>query len=225
MVPDGPSQTQCTPPQAMQTFNRAHPAAVGTVQIMIGLVVFLFGTAMAFDADSLTVYSGFFVWGAVLYITSGSLTVAAGKSLSHYLVSTALAFNAVASVVSLIGVTICTLDIPSQFLFCFDFKNSPDSCTRFASQQMRYFFVLDLLHLLEFVVSVTVAVFACKANCASDRQEQQIALVPTNAAQAPPPVEVPLLSMSPPPPQVVVFPDPQSKMNSGLAEPPPYTLE
>lgn len=37
-----------------------------TVQIMIGLMIFAFGIAVAFTGYSLGVFSGFFVWGALL---------------------------------------------------------------------------------------------------------------------------------------------------------------
>ncbi|XP_018544854.1 membrane-spanning 4-domains subfamily A member 15 isoform X8 [Lates calcarifer] len=70
-------------PVGIQKFSRASPMAFGTVQIMIGLMTLLLGIVMAINANTLGVFSGFFVWGALIYIAAGSLTVAAGKSLNR----------------------------------------------------------------------------------------------------------------------------------------------
>ncbi|KAM7005393.1 uncharacterized protein LKV04_002159 [Tautogolabrus adspersus] len=73
----------------MQTFGRASPLALGVVQIMIGVMVLLFGIPMATGAfPLLVVYSGTFVWGALLYIIAGSLTVAAGKFINRSMLPT-----------------------------------------------------------------------------------------------------------------------------------------
>uniref|UniRef100_A0A3Q3GQ89 Uncharacterized protein n=1 Tax=Labrus bergylta TaxID=56723 RepID=A0A3Q3GQ89_9LABR len=105
--------------EGMQTFSRAHPLAVGTVQIIIGAMVFLFGVAMvATQPFFLGAYSGFFVWGAAFYITAGSLTVAAGKSFNRCLVNTTLGFNVVASVASGTAIILYTLD--ATIWFCYD---------------------------------------------------------------------------------------------------------
>nr|XP_033470432.1 membrane-spanning 4-domains subfamily A member 4A-like isoform X3 [Epinephelus lanceolatus] len=63
-------------------FSKGRLLALGTVQIMIGLMVLLFGVAMAVNADTIGVFSGIFVWGALFYIAAGSLTVAAGNSMN-----------------------------------------------------------------------------------------------------------------------------------------------
>ncbi|XP_065811380.1 membrane-spanning 4-domains subfamily A member 3 [Labrus bergylta] len=97
--------------EGMQTFSRAHLLAVGTVQIIIGAMVFLFGiVTVATQPPYLVAYSGFFVWGAVFYITAGSLTVAAGKSFNRCLVKTTLGFNVVASMASCTAIIMYTLE-------------------------------------------------------------------------------------------------------------------
>lgn len=228
-----PSQTQCTPQQmcvGTQAFIKAHPLAVGTVQIMIGLMVLLFGIVMAIGANSLGVYSGIFAWGALFYITSGSLTVAAGKSLSRCLVNTSLAFNVVASVTSLTAVILYSLDAAGIMFYCWDDSDWPYWCYHYAERMQGISGVLAVFHLLEFVVSITVSAFACKATCNCDNQQpQQVYVIPANAtlaAQAPPTTYIPPASLAHPPPlppQVVNSPKPEGYINHGLTEPPAYT--
>nr|XP_029131139.1 membrane-spanning 4-domains subfamily A member 15-like isoform X2 [Labrus bergylta] len=181
--------------EGMQTFSRAHPLAVGTVQIIIGAMVFLFGVAMvATQPFFLAVYSGFFVWGAAFYITAGSLTVAAGKSFNRCLVNTTLGFNVVASVASGTAIILYTMD--ATIWFCYD-------CP-YLNQMHGISGVLAVFHLLEFIVSITVSAFACKATCNCGRQQQPFYIIPGNASMAPqavPTFEAASASVTPPPPQ------------------------
>uniref|UniRef100_A0A3Q3FEF9 Uncharacterized protein n=1 Tax=Labrus bergylta TaxID=56723 RepID=A0A3Q3FEF9_9LABR len=182
--------------EGMQTFSRAHPLAVGTVQIIIGAMVFLFGVAMvATQPFFLAVYSGFFVWGAAFYITAGSLTVAAGKSFNRCLVNTTLGFNVVASVASGTAIILYTMD--ATIWFCYD-------CP-YLNQMHGISGVLAVFHLLEFIVSITVSAFACKATCNCGRQQQPFYIIPGNASTAPqavPTFEAASASVTPPPPRV-----------------------
>ncbi|XP_049438643.1 uncharacterized protein LOC125892629 isoform X9 [Epinephelus fuscoguttatus] len=57
--------------------RRGHVVALGTAQIMIGLMVFLFELAMIPCTDTLGIVSGVFVWRPLCSVLSGSLTVAA----------------------------------------------------------------------------------------------------------------------------------------------------
>ncbi|KAG7229541.1 hypothetical protein INR49_031965 [Caranx melampygus] len=67
-------------------FSKGRPLELGTIQIMVGLMFLMFGIVMAIHGDTMGVLSGIFVWGALMYITAGGLTVAAGKHLTRCLV-------------------------------------------------------------------------------------------------------------------------------------------
>ncbi|XP_074525183.1 membrane-spanning 4-domains subfamily A member 4A-like [Halichoeres trimaculatus] len=164
-----PSQPHCSPQRACvgtQSFIRGHPLAVGTVQIMIGVMALLFGIVMAIGADSLGVFSGIFVWGSGFYITAGSLTVAAGKSPSRCLVNTSLAFNVVASVVSMTALILYCMDAAGIMFYCWTSDYSSRwICDHYRVRMQGFSGVLAVFHLLEFIVTITVAGFACKATC------------------------------------------------------------
>lgn len=58
-----------------------------TVQILIGVIMLLFGIVKAVNADSLAVYSGIFVWGALMVSETWSTVLigcgCVGRPLVH----------------------------------------------------------------------------------------------------------------------------------------------
>ncbi|XP_029612701.1 membrane-spanning 4-domains subfamily A member 8-like [Salmo trutta] len=66
------------------SFRAGQPKALGTVQIMVGLMMLLTGIVMATgpQVDNIGVISGIFVWGSIIYVIAGSLTVAADNKLN-----------------------------------------------------------------------------------------------------------------------------------------------
>uniref|UniRef100_UPI0037E931EA membrane-spanning 4-domains subfamily A member 4A-like n=1 Tax=Semicossyphus pulcher TaxID=241346 RepID=UPI0037E931EA len=212
-----------------QKFGKAHPLALGAVQIVIGLMTLLFGVVMAINAQSLSVFSGIFVWGAGFYVTAGSLTVAAGKSFNRCLVNTTLAFNIVASVVSSTAIILYTMDATGVLMYCYNYDSESRYYCYVYWQLMKGFSgVLAVFHLLEFIVSITVAAFACKATCNCNSPQPCLFVVPANAseaAQAVPTSHATPVSVAQPPPQVGIYPkDTDGQFLPGLTEPPAYTV-
>ncbi|CAB1424937.1 unnamed protein product [Pleuronectes platessa] len=99
-APRGAGLPHCV---GIQKFSKIHPYVLGTIQIMVGLTVLLFGVTMGIPADTLTAFIGFWVWGALIYITAGSLTVAAGKHLTRRLVNTALGWDQMMGLSGIMG--------------------------------------------------------------------------------------------------------------------------
>ncbi|XP_040890275.1 membrane-spanning 4-domains subfamily A member 4D-like isoform X3 [Toxotes jaculatrix] len=188
----------------IQKFMKAWPLALGTVQIMIGLMVLLFGIAMVVNADTLGVYSGAFVWGALIYITAGSLTVAAGKSKNLCLVNGALALCVMAAVASCIATILYSLDAAGLSNRCryygYDFGSGSYGCYLYKIRMQGFSGILVVFHFLELVVSITVSGFACCAAYNSSSEPPSFVVVPGDVAvtpYAPPSVQTPLLSAPP----------------------------
>ncbi|XP_029947453.1 membrane-spanning 4-domains subfamily A member 15-like isoform X2 [Salarias fasciatus] len=97
VLPDAPNGEQQPSLDRRHNFRKGHPKALGIVQIMTGALMLLSGIAMAFYQPSVEVATRFIVGGALIYITSGAVTVAAEKFLSHCLINTSLAFNIIAA--------------------------------------------------------------------------------------------------------------------------------
>ncbi|GAA6216889.1 uncharacterized protein LOC108874742, partial [Lates japonicus] len=197
-------------PVGIQKFVKGRPMILGTIQIMIGLITLLFGIVMAINADTLGVFSGFFIWGALIYIIAGSLTMAAGKSLNCCWVIAALVLSVIAAVAACIAILLYSLDAAVVLDFqCVD-------CIRYLPLSQGVSGVLAAFHLLALIVSITVAAFCCCATCNSGEQASSYVLVTTDGsvtAQAPP--SAPLYTDR--------QPHPEEPRDPTLASPPAYS--
>ncbi|KAJ7992109.1 hypothetical protein DPEC_G00275140 [Dallia pectoralis] len=115
--PPGQTVYGVTPPGqtvhgVLKSFRTGQPKALGTVQIMIGLVMLLIGIVMASSPhlDNIGVVSGIFFWGSIIFIIAGSLTVAAGNNLNKCLVVSSLVINVIALIIALVCVVIYSAD-------------------------------------------------------------------------------------------------------------------
>ncbi|GAA6216893.1 membrane-spanning 4-domains subfamily A member 15-like [Lates japonicus] len=198
-------------PVGIQKFIKAQPTALGTVQIMIGLMALMFGIVMVVQPDTMGVYSGIFAWGAVIYITAGSLTVAAGKSLNRCLVNGTLGVNILAAGVSFVATILYFLDAARiRWVACRDYSGT---CFLYQSRTKGFMGVLAVFHLLELFVSITVAAFACRATYSAEESSVVVTADASVTAQAPP--SAPLLTDRPPHSE-----DPRAPT---LPQPPAYT--
>ncbi|XP_051964970.1 membrane-spanning 4-domains subfamily A member 15-like isoform X2 [Xyrauchen texanus] len=69
----------------LKGFLKVQPKALGTVQIMTGMLGILFGIVGNINNYyflGITIYSGIFYWGSIIYISAGSLSVAAANKLN-----------------------------------------------------------------------------------------------------------------------------------------------
>ncbi|XP_035486083.2 membrane-spanning 4-domains subfamily A member 4A-like isoform X2 [Scophthalmus maximus] len=209
----------------LQRFSRSWPLVLGTVQIMIGLIILLFGIAMTVYADSLGVFSGIFVWGAALYIIAGSLTVAAGKYLTRCLVNAALALCVIAAVVSATGTILYSLDAAGLMFYCYYHGSGQYDCYTYMTRTQGVSGVLAVFNLLELTVSITIAGYACRAACNCTQEPPSVVYVPAASvvAQAAPSAQagfVPATQFSSP--MVNNSKGSEQPGAPGLMEPPTY---
>ncbi|XP_062394399.1 membrane-spanning 4-domains subfamily A member 4A-like [Sardina pilchardus] len=195
-----------TPSSLLGKFLKGEPAITGTVQIMIGVVVLLFGIVTAFYGAAVSTYTGIMVWGAIIYITAGSLTVRANKKLNPCLVKASLGMNIFSTITAGIGIIMHSLDlvIPMHPYYCgyrgyrgghdgYGDYGGYDDCQAymnlFRSRSMGIAGVMLVLSVLEFIVSICVSAFACKATCSTTTNAQVIYQVqpsfPTSQLSAP----------------------------------------
>ncbi|RXN05698.1 membrane-spanning 4-domains subfamily A member 4A-like protein [Labeo rohita] len=110
-----------SPLNGIQAFLKGQPKALGTVQIMIGVLTLLIGIVSTVFGELLFVYSGLPYWGSLIYITAGALSIAAENNI-----------------------------------------NSPSSLCLTLFKGIGG--VLLLFATLQFIISICLSAFACKAN-------------------------------------------------------------
>ncbi|XP_066521142.1 membrane-spanning 4-domains subfamily A member 4D-like isoform X2 [Hoplias malabaricus] len=138
----------------LQWFLKGEPKALGTFQIVTGLIILLLGIVLSIHSSfSLTVISGMFVWASLLYVTAGALSVSASNNFKKGLVTGSLVMNVLSTVAAGIAIVLLSLDL-----------------ALFRSQGLAEGIkgVLLVSTMVQFIVCIRISAFACKSSCRNE---------------------------------------------------------
>ncbi|XP_056312775.1 membrane-spanning 4-domains subfamily A member 15-like [Danio aesculapii] len=100
---------------SLRGFFKVQPKALGTVHILTGLVLFLFGilrtTIYGHPGTNLSVISGITYWGSLVYISAGSLSVAAQNKLNACVAKASLTVNVISTMTAAVAVTLMSMEL------------------------------------------------------------------------------------------------------------------
>ncbi|KAF5896771.1 membrane-spanning 4-domains subfamily A member 4A-like, partial [Clarias magur] len=138
----------------LTSFMKAEPKTLGTVQIMIGVWTFLLGIVLSTYYLSPGTLSGITLWGSLLFISSGALSVATANNSNSCVMKAAMGLNAASAVAAGLALILLAVDL---------ILGSIHSYTMHLLNGING--VLFIFSLLELNISICTFVFACKATC------------------------------------------------------------
>nr|XP_055055565.1 membrane-spanning 4-domains subfamily A member 4A-like isoform X2 [Misgurnus anguillicaudatus] len=161
----------------LQRFLKVQPKSLGIVQIMIGVVTLLTGIVLTMNARNfiLTVFSGIHFWGSFIYISAGSLSVAAEYKLHSCVVKASLGMNVVSAITAGVAIILMSIQLP-LFTYCGYYgEYNMYSC----SYQVLGHGIVGILlvfSVLQFILSICISSFACKATCDTNYSVANVSL-------------------------------------------------
>ncbi|KAL8220183.1 UNVERIFIED_CONTAM: hypothetical protein K2H54_040205 [Gekko kuhli] len=172
----------------LKTFYRGEPMALGITQIFTGILEIAFGLVIDLVGDHYFYDIHFKTpfWTGILYIISGSLSVAAAKNPKIPLVKGALGMNVVSTVAAGVGMVFSSLSMtfqmpPSSSHFCGYEHNDTEkiqACHEFHTVPYATMYntvaILLMLAVLEFVIAIVTAAFGCATICRNTYSETVI---------------------------------------------------
>ncbi|XP_057585832.1 membrane-spanning 4-domains subfamily A member 8-like [Hippopotamus amphibius kiboko] len=158
----GPSMSQQPAEKALKEGK-----VLGAIQILIGVIHFGLGLVMVsfLSVTTVSLYTGFPLWGGIWFIISGSLSVSAEKNpRSSCLLNSSLGLNIISAICSVVGIIVFIIDLSIATPYSYPGRY-PDTPSWVVIPGMAVSGVLLIFCLLEFCIASAAAHFGCQLVC------------------------------------------------------------
>ncbi|XP_075403684.1 membrane-spanning 4-domains subfamily A member 3 [Tenrec ecaudatus] len=183
MEPERSSNPLYNPIDESQNFTRGQLQALGAIQIMNGIIILALGIflwVMQYESNILrdtflfTVYTGYPAWGAVFFISSGSLSIAAERKNTRLLMRNSSQMNIASAIIALVGIAFLSANVALnvESLRSCQLLQTPSLCIYMGLLSTGLVSLMLIFTLLELCTSISVSYMWCKANCCQSKAER-----------------------------------------------------
>ncbi|XP_039767336.1 membrane-spanning 4-domains subfamily A member 4A-like [Ornithorhynchus anatinus] len=167
------------PNSTLKKFLKGEPKILGAIQILIALMILGTGVILICINQTqvfgsfLILYSGYPVWGTLLFLISGSLSIAAERKTTKCLVQNCLVMNIISSIAAVAGLIIISfyiaIDQQPRYVCHTSPKHMSTSCKVLSDISSGVAALVLIFSFLEFCIALSLSIFGCNVTCyASD---------------------------------------------------------
>uniref|UniRef100_A0A8D0B100 Uncharacterized protein n=1 Tax=Salvator merianae TaxID=96440 RepID=A0A8D0B100_SALMN len=168
--PGNPTDSPQENPQkgSLAKYMKKEGKTLGAIQIMIGLIHLGFGVLPAILGGSyipLAFLKNYPIVGGLLFIASGSVSVSAAKKLNTCLERCSVGMNITSAIASLSGIVLYAVELAVNQSISQIYLTSSEYPYRTGSIGTGLCATLLIFTSMEFIITVMVAHYGCRANC------------------------------------------------------------
>ncbi|OBS64068.1 hypothetical protein A6R68_07395, partial [Neotoma lepida] len=119
-----------------------------------------------------TFYTGYPLWGAVFFISSGSLTVAAGRKPTRMMMQNSFGMNIASTTIAFVGTAFLSVHLALNSMAFKSCQSSklPDLCIYLGSSSNGLVSLMLILTLLELAITISTSAMWCLGNVCGSRE-------------------------------------------------------
>ncbi|XP_012612460.1 membrane-spanning 4-domains subfamily A member 3 [Microcebus murinus] len=196
--PEGVNNSVYQPIDGSQDYEKTVLQTLGAIQILNGAVILALGvflgslqylTHLFRYFFFFTFYTGYPMWGAVFFISSGTLSVVAGRKPTRVRMQNSFGMNIASATIALVGIVFLSINLAVniQSIKSCQSSKSPDLCIYMGSSSNGLVSLMLILTLVELCITTSVSTMWCKANCCNLREATSS--TPSSVESAMPPHE------------------------------------
>ncbi|XP_031240598.1 membrane-spanning 4-domains subfamily A member 3 [Mastomys coucha] len=166
--------------------------ALGAIQILNGILILALGIFLACLQHVshhfrhfffFTFYTGYPLWGPVFFISSGSLTVTAGRNPTRMRMQNSFGMNIASTTIAFVGTAFLSVHLAfntQAFKNC-QSSQSPDVCMFLGSSSDGLVSLMLMLTLLELTMTIFLSAMWCLGNVCGSREA---IILPPNSVES-----------------------------------------